>query len=42
MPFISSPVPPAPAAEVYHLGTAQNPAGSVIGADPLSLRLDGA
>jgi len=40
--FITVPPPPVPPAEVYHLGTAQNPAGSVIGADPVSLRLDGA
>lgn len=36
-------IPPAtvPAAESYQLGSAHNPAGSVIGVDPLRLRLDG-
>ena len=42
MPTLAIPLPIQPPAEVYHLGTARNPAGSVIGADPLSLRLDGA
>lgn len=41
MPFIALPPPSEPPAEVYHLGTAQNPAGSVIGVDARSLRLDG-
>ncbi len=41
MPFIAIPLPPEPPAEVYHLGTAQTPAGSIIGVDARSLRLDG-
>jgi beta-galactosidase len=41
MPFITIPLPPEPSAEVFHLGTAQNPAGSVITTDSISLRLDG-
>ncbi|MEY4489268.1 MAG: hypothetical protein RIQ79_1776, partial [Verrucomicrobiota bacterium] len=42
MSFLAIPLPPVPPAEVYNLGTAQNPAGTCIGVDPLSLRLDGA
>lgn len=42
MPFLSVALPPAPPAEIFHLGSAQNPAGSVIGVDSISLRLDGA
>ncbi len=41
MPCISIPVPPAPAAEVYHLGTAKSPAGTTITTDAVSLRIDG-
>ena len=42
MPFVTVPPPPEAPAEVYRLGSAQSPAGSVIGVDPVSLRLDGA
>ena len=42
MPQLSIPFAVAPPAETYGLGAAANPAGSVIGADPLSLRRDGA
>ena len=39
---IDIPALSSPPAEVFHLGTAKNPSGSVIGVDSTSLRLDGA
>ncbi len=41
MPRLTIPFTPVATAETYQLGTTQNPAGSTIGVDPLSLRLDG-
>lgn len=42
MPFLAIPPSSEPPSEIYQLGSAQNPGGSVIGVDPVSLRLDGA
>ncbi len=39
--FINVPPAPEPPAEIFHLGTAQNPSRSAITTDPVSLRLNG-